>query len=476
MANKTTNYGLIKPLGTESYDINVQNNNMDIIDAELKKRVELEDGKIPSNVLPIVDSKRTVRFTVASSVNGWGEADCDYLCDGTNDHSKINEAIAALPSTGGEIVLLDGVYTIKSSIKIDKSNVTLSGNGTATKLVRGFSGSSVNPADICVTGTNCMVRDISMDGVKETYTTRSYGNGIKSTGENNTIMNCYIFNHIGHGIHIVANHNSVVHNTLTSNYTGIAIEGNDNIIKGNINTNGEKHGISLTNANCNTIIGNVCRLNGDQNIYFDASSYNIVNENNCAILSGDAISPTICIFISTDDCVGNIVIDNLLGTGSVTDWGANNNGGMSTPTTRKINNKTLSSDITLSASDVGAAPSGYGLGSALPAKTIANCDDAIQTGWYKVSAGATNSPVTNEFLMRVEMSNVLNGMQTAIIGNGDVIKVRSRNSAVWSEWKNVNSKLTINGVTYDGAEATDMTDAVKSLIETELGVIENGTY
>ena len=36
MANKTTNFGLTKPLPEEFYDVNVQNENMDIIDAELK--------------------------------------------------------------------------------------------------------------------------------------------------------------------------------------------------------------------------------------------------------------------------------------------------------------------------------------------------------------------------------------------------------------------------------------------------------
>lgn len=42
MANKTTNYGLTKPLANEFYDINVQNENMDVIDAKLK---ELSDFK-----------------------------------------------------------------------------------------------------------------------------------------------------------------------------------------------------------------------------------------------------------------------------------------------------------------------------------------------------------------------------------------------------------------------------------------------
>lgn len=37
MANKTSNYGLTKPLQEEFYDVGVQNNNMDIIDTELKR-------------------------------------------------------------------------------------------------------------------------------------------------------------------------------------------------------------------------------------------------------------------------------------------------------------------------------------------------------------------------------------------------------------------------------------------------------
>lgn len=40
MANKTTNYNLTKPLPEEFYDVEVQNGNMDIIDAELKNLSE----------------------------------------------------------------------------------------------------------------------------------------------------------------------------------------------------------------------------------------------------------------------------------------------------------------------------------------------------------------------------------------------------------------------------------------------------
>ena len=36
MATKTTNYGLIKPDGADFYDVDVQNDNMDIIDKQMK--------------------------------------------------------------------------------------------------------------------------------------------------------------------------------------------------------------------------------------------------------------------------------------------------------------------------------------------------------------------------------------------------------------------------------------------------------
>lgn len=284
-----------------------------------------------SDKMSEVGGKRAARLTIGTSTNGWTAADCDYLCDSINDHAEINNAIQALPDTGGEIVLLDGTYNIANAIKLNKANVVLRGNGASTKLVRGFQGSSSNPAAIYITGSNSVVRDIAIDGAKESYTSKSYCLGIKSTSENNTIEGCYIFDHAGGAIYIVANHNIVVGNITKSNYSGIAVEGNHNVIRGNIHTDGKEVGISLKNANYNTILGNVCRTNGDQNIFFDASSYNIINENNCAVLDDDEVKPAISIFISNDTCRGNIVFDNILGIGNLTDWGTNNSVGTAAP-------------------------------------------------------------------------------------------------------------------------------------------------
>lgn len=59
MANKTENYKLTKPLATEFYDVEVQNSNMDKIDAAIKTiqdgqktKADLVDGKVPANQLP----------------------------------------------------------------------------------------------------------------------------------------------------------------------------------------------------------------------------------------------------------------------------------------------------------------------------------------------------------------------------------------------------------------------------------------
>lgn len=58
------------------------------------------------------------RLVVGTSKSGWTADDCDYLCDGTADQAEINAAIAALPSTGGEIVLLDGTYNTTAAIAL----------------------------------------------------------------------------------------------------------------------------------------------------------------------------------------------------------------------------------------------------------------------------------------------------------------------------------------------------------------------
>lgn len=74
MADKTTNYGLIKPLPDEFYNISVFNENMDTIDQVMKEKATLgEDGKIPTSQLPSMDYIPTNQKGVAGGVATIGE-------------------------------------------------------------------------------------------------------------------------------------------------------------------------------------------------------------------------------------------------------------------------------------------------------------------------------------------------------------------------------------------------------------------
>ena len=85
MANKTTNYELVKPLASEFYDVEVQNGNMDKIDAEMKAnadgikalrdgqkdKADLVEGKVPAEQLPAMDYEAV--GTAASTVKAHNE-------------------------------------------------------------------------------------------------------------------------------------------------------------------------------------------------------------------------------------------------------------------------------------------------------------------------------------------------------------------------------------------------------------------
>lgn len=90
-----------------------------------------------------VSGKRTCRVVVGTSTAGWTEADCDFLCDGTDDQVEIQQAINSIPQNGqinnetvGEVVILAGVYNLSNLIFVEGS-VKIRGNGAGrTFLLR----------------------------------------------------------------------------------------------------------------------------------------------------------------------------------------------------------------------------------------------------------------------------------------------------------------------------------------------------
>jgi len=68
----------------------------------------------------------------------------DYVCDGTADDVEIQAALDALPAGGGKVVLLEGEYSIASTINLSDYQ-TLEGQGfnTILRAKNGFGNYSV---------------------------------------------------------------------------------------------------------------------------------------------------------------------------------------------------------------------------------------------------------------------------------------------------------------------------------------------
>ena len=256
--------------------------------------------------------KGTVKFVVGTSAAGWTAAACDYLCTGSRDDTVINQAIGALPAAGGEIVLLDGTYNIYSGILLNKPGVTLRGRGTATKLVRTGDGDSTYDALVKITGDGCTVSDMSIDGVKDSFSGvyacnfRIDGNNNKArniesqngaqanfrlSGTNNILEGCISIGAKPNGITMPdATHCVITGNICTgSGYSGINVVGTDNVITGNSCSGNSDCGIYVNGSgDRNTITGNTCNNNGEYGIQLYSGSAN-------------------------NTCIGNTCIGNALG-------------------------------------------------------------------------------------------------------------------------------------------------------------------
>ena len=120
MANKTTNYGLTKPLPEEFYDINVHNNNMDVIDEQLKKKYDPDNKPTASDIgadskgsaaQALADAKEYVNAQMQNIPTPDVSGQISAHNSDTSAHSDIRtKADAALPKSGGTMT---GNLTLK---------------------------------------------------------------------------------------------------------------------------------------------------------------------------------------------------------------------------------------------------------------------------------------------------------------------------------------------------------------------------
>lgn len=93
-------------------------------------------------VLATPPNVRAATVTVATKDSAESSRQsADFVGDGVGDQEEIHQALAALPQVGGTVLLAEGTYDIRrvpntlGGVTIDRSRVTLAGQGAATRLV-----------------------------------------------------------------------------------------------------------------------------------------------------------------------------------------------------------------------------------------------------------------------------------------------------------------------------------------------------
>jgi parallel beta-helix repeat protein len=227
--------------------------------------------------------KKVARFVIGTSTAGWAENDVDYLCDGVDDQVEINNAISALPASGGEVIILDGTYNITGPISVNKNNVSIKGNGNATILKRMWN-SSFNEGVINLASVEgCRVENLQIDGDNTTYTS-NYNYGIHLVSSNNNTVTSNTCNNSYHGIYLssFSNNNTVTGNICNNNEYAIRLSSSSNDTITSNNCNNSYIGIRLDSSSNNTVTGNTCNNNNSSGIFLSSSSNNnTVTGNTC---------------------------------------------------------------------------------------------------------------------------------------------------------------------------------------------------
>ena len=89
MATKTTNYGLTKPDGADFYDVDVQNDNMDIIDKQMKANA--------NDIAQLNSDLKDALVTQYAELNGTGN---NYFYVDRKQGYRLSSAILHVYDTG----------------------------------------------------------------------------------------------------------------------------------------------------------------------------------------------------------------------------------------------------------------------------------------------------------------------------------------------------------------------------------------
>jgi hypothetical protein len=234
----------------------------DPTDGNQAARKAYVDSKIGSS---LGDSgKKYATFVIGNTGAGHTQNDVDYLCNGTNDQTVINNAITALRNVGGKIIIREGTYNLGGPIIMNQFYVTLQGMGVYNTKLHVVSGFPTDSAVIYVQKTYCRIADL--DFSRDESCGFIYGIKIES---DNTIVE----------------RNHIIANGSPYSY-GIYIGSGKNLITGNIvagcgGSGGVSYGIYIGGSNNNILnnkVGGVFQNKGI-GIFVGGLSGNIVMQN-----------------------------------------------------------------------------------------------------------------------------------------------------------------------------------------------------
>lgn len=264
-----------------------------------------------------IQGKTMIVATQSSSEKS--KAAADFVGDGVGDQEEIYAAIYALPSSGGTVTLMEGTYDIRKvegklgGVIIDRSNVTLTGQGTATRLILAPD-QNTNVIRIIGNGVgNIVIRDLWVDQNRDQnpydgaeFVNISHGrfeyNGIKAfcaepggscpePTHNITIENCTVLNAQRLGIMLDGPNMRVVNNHLGNAHSDAVelLEGPGFVMGNFVEITGRTH-VAVGSDRGNSIImaNNVVhvREGGDLDIAFRswADSERHVISNNIVVM------------------------------------------------------------------------------------------------------------------------------------------------------------------------------------------------
>lgn len=216
-------------------------------------------------------SSATFVIGVEGSSNNINQADYKVPAGSTSAEDIINEVIDNLPSSGGEIVLLDGTFIVDGSIIIP-SNVSIKGQGSSTTIkIKDNHNTNLlgvfQNSDAVGGNTYINLSSFKLDGNKSNNSAPTIHEGIQFTNTSFSIIrNVDISNFLEAGTTLYSCSNiSFSGNIMKDNKFGINLAlSNHNTISGNIFNGSQFSNGSLSESNNNSISANIFQGSTDR--------------------------------------------------------------------------------------------------------------------------------------------------------------------------------------------------------------------